>query len=120
MEYALYGSSPAMHTHVFSVPRAQWKTEAIALLTFITCTRIYYVINSSNHHLNVLHLLMSLVYLFIYLLNLTTGNGGNAGRQTLHILKVRGYVELTSCRGFGGQAAINGSGGAGEDSEILN
>lgn len=109
-----------MHTHVFSVPRAQWKTEAIALLTLISCTRIYYVINSSNHHLNVLHLLMSLAYLFIHLLNLTTGNGGNAGRQTLHVFKVRGYVELTSCRGLGGQAAINGLGGAGEESEILN
>ena len=67
-----------------------------------------------------IYLCPSSIYLFIYLLNLITGNGGNAGRQTLHILKVRGYVELTSCRGFGGQAAINGLGGAGEDSEILN
>ena len=58
------------------------------------------------------------MYLFIYLLNLTTGNGGDAGRQTLHVLKVRGKIELTSCRGTGGQAALNGLGGAGE--EILH
>lgn len=50
----------------------------------------------------------------------TTGNGGDAGRQTLHVLKVRGKVELTSCRGTGGQAAVNGLGGAGEDSEIFH
>ena len=106
----------------FTVPRAQWKPEALALalLTLITCTRTDCVVSSSNHHLNALHLLMSLTYVFIYLLNLTTGNGGDAGRQTLHVLKVRGKIELTSCRGTGGQAALNGLGGTGEDSQILH
>ena len=53
------------------------------------------------------------------LLNLTTGNGGDAGRQTLHVLNVRGKIELKTCRGTGGQPAVNGLGGAGEDSQIL-
>ena len=60
------------------------------------------------------------MYLFIYLFIKLTGNGGDAGRQTLHVLKVRGKIELTSCRGTGGQAALNGLGGAGEDSQILH
>ena len=53
----------------FTVPRAQWKPEALALalLTLITCTRTDCVVSSSNHHLNALHLLMSLTYVFIYL-----------------------------------------------------
>ncbi|XP_027037529.1 uncharacterized protein LOC113665984 [Pocillopora damicornis] len=42
-----------------------------------------------------------------------SGNGGDAGHQTLHALTVKGKIELTSCRGTGGQPAINGLGGAG-------
>ncbi|CAH3128096.1 unnamed protein product, partial [Pocillopora meandrina] len=42
-----------------------------------------------------------------------SGNGGHAGHQTLHALTVKGKIELTSCRGTGGQPAINGLGGAG-------
>ncbi|CAH3128101.1 unnamed protein product [Pocillopora meandrina] len=42
-----------------------------------------------------------------------SGNGGDAGRQTLHVLNVRGKIELTSCRGTGGQPAVNGLGGDG-------
>ena len=53
----------------FTVPRAQWKPVALALalLTLITCTPTDCVVNSSNHHLNALHLLMYLTYVFIYL-----------------------------------------------------
>ena len=67
-----------------------------------------------------IYLCLSPRYLFIYLLNLTTGNGGDAGRQTLHVLNVRGKVELKTCRGTGGQPAVNGLGGDGEDSQILH
>ncbi len=44
---------------------------------------------------------------------LKTGNGGNAGRQTINVRMVQGKVELKTCRGTGGQAATNGVGGEG-------
>ncbi|KAL9982967.1 hypothetical protein ACROYT_G005082 [Oculina patagonica] len=52
-----------------------------------------------------------------------SGNGGNAGRQTINVRKVRGKVELKTCRGTGGQAATNGVGGeavvsAGSDGQV--
>lgn len=43
-----------------------------------------------------------------------TGNGGNAGRQSINVRRVRGKVDLKTCRGTGGAAASNGAGGAGE------
>lgn len=42
-----------------------------------------------------------------------TGNGGNAGRQTINVREVRGKLDLTTCRGNGGAAAANGMGGSG-------
>ena len=56
----------------FTVPRAQWKPEALALalLTLITCTWTDCVINSSNHHLNAFTYVSHLgIYLFIQLNN---------------------------------------------------
>ena len=44
---------------------------------------------------------------------LTTGNGGDAGRQTLYVKKTTGKIRLKTCRGDGAQAAINGLGGTG-------
>ena len=41
------------------------------------------------------------------------GNGGNAGRQTIYLRKLKGKIELRTCRGTGGEAAVNGVGGAG-------
>ena len=41
------------------------------------------------------------------------GNGGNAGRQTIYVTKIRGKIQLKTCRGNGGQAAINRKGGDG-------
>lgn len=43
-----------------------------------------------------------------------TGKGGNAGRQVLNVRSVQGKLDLTTCRGTGGQAAANGAGGAGK------
>jgi len=43
-----------------------------------------------------------------------TGKGGNAGRQMLNVRSVQGKLNLTSCRGTGGQAATNGAEGVGK------
>ena len=48
-----------------------------------------------------------------------TGNGGDAGRQRLYFSKLRGKIELKTCRGKGGQAAKNGQGGAGKSHFFL-
>lgn len=45
---------------------------------------------------------------------LKTGNGGDAGHQTVHARRVQGKMELKTCRGVGGQAAKNGFGGTGK------
>ena len=50
---------------------------------------------------------------------LTTGNGGNAGRQTIYLTRLLGNIELKTCRGTGGQAAKNGVGGGGKVSHPL-
>ncbi|XP_078358122.1 uncharacterized protein LOC144642894 isoform X1 [Oculina patagonica] len=42
-----------------------------------------------------------------------SGNGGNAGHQTINVRRVRGKMDLTTCRGTGGAAASNGAGGEG-------
>lgn len=47
-----------------------------------------------------------------------TGNGGNAGRQSINVRRVRGRLDLTTCRGTGGLAASNGAGGVGKFSRI--
>ncbi|KAJ7391106.1 hypothetical protein OS493_020131 [Desmophyllum pertusum] len=41
------------------------------------------------------------------------GNGGNAGHQNLNVRRVKGKLELKTCRGSGAQAATNGKGGKG-------
>ena len=48
-----------------------------------------------------------------------TGNGGDACRQRLYFSKLRGKIELKTCRGKGGQAAKNGQGGAGKSHFFL-
>ena len=50
---------------------------------------------------------------------LKTGNGGNAGRQTIYITRLLGNIELKTCRGTGGQAAKNGVGGEGDVSHLF-
>lgn len=58
-------------------------------------------------------LLLFLCTLTLHDIYSKTGDGGNAGRQAINVREVRGKVELTSCRGMGGQAAANGAGGRG-------
>jgi len=44
---------------------------------------------------------------------LKTGNGGNAGRQTINARRLQGKLDLKTCPGRGGQEAKNGVGGDG-------
>jgi len=43
-----------------------------------------------------------------------TGNGGNAGRQTINVRTMQGKLDLKTCPGKGSQEAKNGVGGVGK------